>query len=696
VSPAVTATFSTINPGILIAAYNFGIQGNNPMQSKSGSIVNLTILHHSDFHSELLPCPLADYKTGTGNDDTVGGIARIATLINQIKTGKGAMNESVLTFMAGDFLMGTPFSWLGTFPGGSSPELVLMKMLGYDAIAIGNHEFDYSPHGLSLILKNTNSTLNGNMPLILCSNLDMTFDPYGLSKFIQNNKTINVITNGQTVKIGLFSVVGYGANATMFFQAPYKILDPIQTAAAQVAYFKNQGVDLIIMLSHNGYKEDMYFVSKVDGIDLIISGHDHALLTQPIVLSTPSGNTTIVDAKAHGEYLGKLELSVALGGNAGQGIGIRSYNAISIDDSIAESPGILDPYTAALNMILAGIGLPPYNTIIAHSSFNVPSSSGESAIGDLLADSIRWQIEVATGELDFAFIPDGVIRHGFYSENGYITLYDAISVVPFGGVPYQGPYLGWLECKFYLYGYEVKRALEMSVTLRGDFFLQVSGLRFWYDDAAPPTMKVVYVEQLTKDGYWISLDDNKLYSVGVNLEGALLIPQIGQMYPMFELIPKNSTGYPLPIDPAQYIPKVLVFDPSTKQPIPEWLSLVNYLVYDQEGEVDDIYSAPQHRINMVTPMAEGKLWLRVDSCWKLFDDAIIYKTLDDIDSDGQIIIKANEFSAMWNIVKHWQCWKLEFYICRGELGPLKINIIHLECNPVTAHSPGILFMGKLV
>jgi hypothetical protein len=524
----------------------------------------------------------------------------------------------------------------------------------------------------------------------------MTIDPYGLSDFIQNNKTINVITSGQTVKIGVFSVVGYGANATMFFQSPYKILDPIQTAAEEVAYFRNQDVDLIILLSHSGYKEDTYLVSKVDGIDLIIGGHDHALLPQPIVLPTPSGNTTIVDAQAHGEYLGKLELSVNLGGNAGQGIGIRSYNAIHIDDSIAEAPAILDPYIAALNMVLAGIGLPAYNTIIAHSSFNVPSSSGESAIGDLLADSIRWQIELASGELDFAFIPDGVIRHGFYSKNGYITLYDAISVVPLGGVPYQGPYLGWLECKFYLYGYEVKRALEMSVTLGGDFFLQVSGLRFWYDDAAPPTMKVLYVEQLTKDGSWISLDDNKLYSVGVNLEGALLIPQIGQMYPMFELIPKNSAGYPLPSDPAQYIPRVLVFDPSTKQPIPEWLSLVNYLVYDQEGEVDDIYNTSQHRINVVKPIAEGNLWLRVNHCWKLLGDAIIYKTLENVDSDGQIIIKANEFSAMWNIVKQLQFWKLEFYICKGELGSMTINIIHLGDNPVTAYSSGILFIGKLV
>ncbi|MEM2144161.1 MAG: hypothetical protein QW279_02285, partial [Candidatus Jordarchaeaceae archaeon] len=190
--------------------------------------------------------------------------------------------------------------------------------------------------------------------------------------------------------------------------------------------------------------------------------------------------------------------------------------------------------------------------------------------------------------------------------------------------------------------------------------------------------------------------DNKLYSVGANLEGALLIPQIGQMYPMFELIPKNSTGYPLPTDLAQYIPRVLVFDPLTKQPIPEWLSLVNYLVYDQEGEVDDIYSASQHRVNVVKQIAEGNLWLRVSNCWKLLGEAIIYKTLDNADSDGQIIIKAGEFSAMWNIVKQWQFWKLEFYICEGALVSLKINIIHLEYNPVTAYSSEILFIGKLV
>jgi len=80
-----------------------------------------------------------------------------------------------------------------------------------------------------------------------------------------------------------------------------------------------------------------------------------------------------------------------------------------------------------------------------------------------------------------AFEPSGHTKHSkYFRMSGNITVYDAVSVISLGGVPFTGPYLGWPLCSFYLYGYEIKRVLEMTLAMGGDFFLQISGLRYTY------------------------------------------------------------------------------------------------------------------------------------------------------------------------------------------------------------------------
>ncbi|MEM3562362.1 MAG: bifunctional UDP-sugar hydrolase/5'-nucleotidase [Candidatus Jordarchaeaceae archaeon] len=601
-APIITSASGTLNSGILIAAYNHGTQGNNPIQSKNAE-VNMTILFHSDLHSELLPWPLADYNaTGTDDDPTVGGMARIARVIMDERIAKGAIGEPVLVFMDGDFLMGTPFSFAG--PVVASPELHLMSpsALNYTAICLGNHEFDYSDHGLSLILNNTNSTLGGlaNMPLILCSNLDLTNDFYNLGAFIKPNATMTV--NG--VKIGLFSVIGYGAIATMFFTGHYNILDPIKTAQQQVAYLKSDpDIDLIICLSHSGYKADMALAQQVPGIDLILSGHDHELTPTPIIV----GNTTIVDALALGEYLGKLEITINPDNNPGKGVTVRSWTPIHINDTIPEfSPvaSLIATYRAGIDANLNGMGIPATGVVIANTT-GVPGAGyipgGETPIGDLVADAIRWQANNVSADdpyVDFAFVPSGVIRHGFEPASGNITLYDAVSVVPLGGVPYQGPYYGWLLTSFYLLGSDVKKAMEFALYAGGDYFMQISGLKVTYTTLGPPGSRIVSIEQDFQNGTYAPIDDGKLYRVCINLEGALLIPEIGARYPMFAVTMRNATGDPLPTDPNVYVPLVLVINQTTSNPIPEWSALVNYLRYDQEEMVDPIYGASQNRITV--------------------------------------------------------------------------------------------------
>ncbi len=597
-APIITSTSSTLNIGIFTAAYNYGTQTNSPMQSKS-SLVNMTILFHSDLHSELLPWPLADYLSDAYKNKTVGGMARIGTVINDIRDNA---KEPVLVFEVGDFLMGTPFSWAG--PIQASPELHIMSpdFLNYTALCLGNHEFDYSDHGLSLILNNTNSTLGGlaKMPRILCSNLDLTNDVYNLGAFIKPNATMTV--NG--VKIGLFSVIGYGAIATMFFTGHYNILDPIETARQQVNYLKSDpDVDLIICLSHSGWKEDMVLAQQVPGVDLILSGHDHELTPTPIRV----GNTTIVDAKAYGEYLGKLEITVTPDNIPGKGVTVRTWTPIHINDTTAEYQDVKDliaVYQLGIDANLGGMDIPPTGTVIATTATGVPGAGyipgGETPIGDLVADAIRWQANNVSDSdpyVDFALVPSGVIRHGLEPASGNITLYDAVSVVPLGGVPYQGPYYGWLLTSFYLTGSDVKKAMEFCVYAGGDYFMQISGLRLTYTTLGPPGSRIVSIEQDFQNGTYAPINDTKLYRVCINLEGALLIPEIGKLYPMFAVTMMDSEGHPLPTDPKEYVSQILV-NTSTSTPIPEWLGLVNYLMVHQGGEVDPAYNASQNRITV--------------------------------------------------------------------------------------------------
>jgi 2',3'-cyclic-nucleotide 2'-phosphodiesterase (5'-nucleotidase family) len=599
-----------------MAAYNLGAQNQNTIQSTDDSpqLVNITILYHSDLHSQLVPWPVADYNSSTGLGG-IGGMARIATEIESIRS---TTTDPVLTFMDGDFLMGTPFSWLGavtpTYAGEASPEIVLMSpgVLNYNAVGLGNHEFDYSDEGLSLILNNTNTTLGGVMPLMLCSNLvgypNPSSDYYDLGAFIQKNATI---TTSNGVKIGLFSVIGYNAFSSMFFMGHYTIADPIVTAQQEVAYLKSQNVSLIICLSHSGYVEDEALAAKVPGIDLILSAHDHIMLPTPININTPTGNTTIVDSGAYGMYLGDLNITVNNNTNPGQGITVRNWYPIPINDTIPEFLPVQDiienaptSYGTALNAVLAGFGLPPYNTTIAYSSTGVPTYgepfspapysivSGETPIGDLVADADRWMVSTTLGSyVDFAFLPSGVIRNEF--APGYISLYDAISVVPLGGVPYSGPYYGWLMTSFYLNGSEVKNAMEFTLYEGGDYFEQVSGLKLTYDPALAPPGNLLSIEQVFSNGTSAPINDNQLYRVCVNLEAALIIPQVGTIVPSLAISPRYSNGTVINTsNPAFYVSQILV-----GTGIPEWLSLVQYLA-NQSGVVSTAYNSTQGRITV--------------------------------------------------------------------------------------------------
>ena len=117
--------------------------------AQSGELF-FTILHTNDEHSALSPSPLVDYSPEE-NNPTLGGYARLAQAVKDIRAAKGAANEPVLLLSAGDYLGGSPYSWLGL--NGEAPDLTIMNKIGYDAVNIGNHEYDYGPELLAQYLQ---------------------------------------------------------------------------------------------------------------------------------------------------------------------------------------------------------------------------------------------------------------------------------------------------------------------------------------------------------------------------------------------------------------------------------------------------------------------------------------------------------------------------------------------------------------
>lgn len=235
----------------------------------------LTILHTNDMHSRIEPFP-----NDGGRFANQGGMTKLATLINQIRTEQ----DNILLLDAGDVFQGTPYF---NFYGGEL-EFKMMSKMGFDASTLGNHEFD---NGLEGIL---NQLPHADFPHI-CSN-------YDFSRTILNNHTLPYkIFKKSGIRVGVFGlgIELQGLVGSKNFQET-KYLDPVGIAHEMVQELKNKKCDLIICLSHLGYSyrsnkiDDLKLAGKVSGIDLIIGGHTHTFLDEPTTVENQEGHKTLI------------------------------------------------------------------------------------------------------------------------------------------------------------------------------------------------------------------------------------------------------------------------------------------------------------------------------------------------------------------------------------------------------------------
>lgn len=471
----------------------------------------ITILHTNDTHSHL-------YSFGPFNN--YGGIARMSALIKELKK----KNENVLTLHAGDVFVGTfAFNkYLGYV------ELDIMEEL-YDAMAIGNHEFDLGIDTLADIL---GGFITGGKPItlpLLLANIDWekAGETHALRSFVQPYRVMFV----GGVKVGIVGVVT--TDPFNYSDEVNAILtDPYQAAGEAAHKLKNdEGVDVVVALSHLGKTADIMGLAQVPGIDIIVGGHSHDALFEPEVVN----GKIIVQAGEFGKYLGELKVEVKE-----EKVDLVNYTL----HPITRRTKIDFSLIPELFKIRLGIFKDPrfgsvYTKPIAQARWNLEEKWEEenpyrdTPLGNLVADAIKAGVQENGFPADIALEANGFIAHRIYK--GKVVGNDVLRSVPYGYDAESG--LGFKIKSVWLAGAQILAGLEYTVSFveyTDELALQVSGLTFEYDSSKDP----VPIEELNKgklsrlDPYSVKidgvpLDPDGVYWVAMNEQLASLLGSVG-------------------------------------------------------------------------------------------------------------------------------------------------------------------------
>ncbi|XP_007195972.2 5'-nucleotidase [Balaenoptera acutorostrata] len=447
----------------------------------------LTILHTNDVHSRLEQTS-EDSSKCVNASRCVGGVARLATKVRQIRRAE----PHVLLLDAGDQYQGT--IWFTVYKGVEVAHF--MNALGYDAMALGNHEFDNGVEGLidPLLKEAKFPILSANIKAKgpLASQISGLYSPY------------KILPVGNEV----VGIVGYTSKETPFLSNPGKNLvfeDEIAALQPEVDKLKTLNVNKIIALGHSGFETDKLIAQKVKGVDVVVGGHSNTFLytgTPPskevpegqypfIVTSDDGRQVPVVQAYAFGKYLGYLKVEFDEKGNV-----ITSHgNPILLNSSILEDPSIkadINKWRIKLdNYSSQELG----KTIVYLDGTTQSCRFRECNMGNLICDAVinnnlRHPDEMSWNHVSMCILNGGGIRSPIDERNnGTITWETLAAVLPFGGT------FDLVQLK----GSTLKKAFEHSVYRYGQStgeFLQVGGIHVVYDLSRNPGDRVVRLEVL--------------------------------------------------------------------------------------------------------------------------------------------------------------------------------------------------------
>ncbi|MCR9131544.1 MAG: choice-of-anchor I family protein [bacterium] len=408
----------------------------------------LTVLHNNDGESQLI-------NAGSGLED-FGGVARFKTLADQLKQeATDAGNEYIMVSSGDNFLPGPEFN--ASLDLGTYFDARAIGLIGYDALAMGNHDFDAGPSIYAEFIADT----EGNEPPFLSANLDFTLQPDLLALEIAGRiaKSTIVETTGG-LQIG---IVGATTENLGFISSPGTVIinDVLPAVQAEVDALESEGVDAIVLISHlQGIEEDSLLAESLSGVDIMIAGGGDELLANegdllvpgdeelvrsayPIVVTDADGKSVpVVTTKGNYTYLGRLNVTFDDAGNilSFDGSPVRVADE-SLEGGVAEDAQMLTEVVIPVQDYVAGLE----SQVVAESSILLMGErskirSRETNLGNLITDGYRAITLDVAGDFGLNLDEDRLVAlangGGIRDEipAGSITAKQTFDVLPFGNI----------------------------------------------------------------------------------------------------------------------------------------------------------------------------------------------------------------------------------------------------------------------
>ena len=513
----------------------------------------LDVLFTHDTHSHL-----NSFSTIVdGEQKEVGGFAKLKTLIDE----KKKENPDTLILDGGDFSMGT---LIQTVYDTEAAELRMLGYLGCDVSTFGNHEYDYRSKGLADMLtaaKNSGETVPS---LVVCNvdwdsmemnglsegqkQIQSAFENYGVKDYV-------VVQKGD-VKIAVVGVFGVDAlKCAPTCELLFK--DPVESVKKTVEEIKkNEKVDMIACVSHSGTwedekkSEDEILAKEVPDLDLIISGHTHTELKEPI----QHGNTYIVSCGEYARNLGSLSMTQKQDGRWE----MTSYELIPVSEDIEPDQATQERIDALMDTVdtnyLTNFGYTrdevlAENDVEFNSLEEMETKHEELNLGDIMSDSYIYSVEHSEDyngtPVDVSVVPSGCVRDTY--TKGNITVEDVYNSFSLG-IGKDG-LAGYPLIDVYLTGKELKLAAEVDASV-SDFMttarLYCSGLNFTFNPHRMILNKVTDCYLTREDGERIEIQDDQLYRVVTDLYTGQMLGSVMEMsYGLLKIEPKDKDGNPI-------------------------------------------------------------------------------------------------------------------------------------------------------
>ncbi|KUM28875.1 multifunctional 2',3'-cyclic-nucleotide 2'-phosphodiesterase/5'-nucleotidase/3'-nucleotidase [Mesorhizobium loti] len=456
----------------------------------------LNILHFNDWHSRIegnnkyeSTCSAEEETKG----ECIGGAGRLVTAIAQER--KKLEGQNVLLLNAGDSFQGSLFYI--TYKGAAEEEF--LNQLKPDAVTLGNHEFDDGESALVPYLD------KAQFPVVSANVVPN--DKSGAKGKIKPSLVVEV--GGQ--KIG---IVGAVTNDTPELASPgpnIAIEDDVKSITAEVEKLKAQDINKIIAVTHIGYNRERDVIAKIPGVDVVVGGHSHTLLSNtdpkaagpyPTMVDNPDGyKVPVVQAASYSKYLGEFKVVFDDNGVVKQASGDPIY----LDKSITPDPAVLArikelgaPIEALKNKEVA-------ETTKAIDGSRENCRARECEMGNLVSDAVLDRVKGQGVEIVIS--NGGGLRASI--DQGTVTMGEVLTVLPFQNT----------LATFKISGKDLVAGLENGLSQIEDGagrFPQVAGLKYSFDKSVAPNAGRVKSVEVMENGAWAPLNPDKQYLVATN------------------------------------------------------------------------------------------------------------------------------------------------------------------------------------